>query len=121
MHVCDKNEKRQEEDGKQKKVKVRPKRDEPWGSLGSGSFSFSFLIMGQNWLSVSAASEGPHKRTEAVTRMQQEVQIKENRWTEATSKMEAVERARQNWNEERSKKIDVSCSMGRLGVQRKRK
>ena len=51
-----------------------------------GKWLFLFLIMGQNWLSVSAAAEGPHGRTEAVMRMQQEVQLKENRWTEATPK-----------------------------------
>ena len=48
------------------------------GSLESGSFSF--LMVGQNWLSVSAAAEEPQRRTEAVMRMQQEAQIKERRW-----------------------------------------
>ena len=65
-----------------KKSESTPKARRALGCLGSALF----LIMGQNWLSVSAAAEGPHKRTEAVTRMQQEVQIKENRWTQATSK-----------------------------------
>ena len=36
--------------------------------------------------SVSAAAEEPQRRTEAVTRMQQEVQIKESSWRERTPK-----------------------------------
>ena len=41
-----------------------------------------FLIVGQNWLGVSAAAEGPQRRTEAVKRMQEEVQVTECRWAE---------------------------------------
>ena len=49
-----------------------------------GKWLFLLLNLGQNWLSVSAAAEGPQRRTEEVMRMQQEVQIKESRWAEAT-------------------------------------
>ena len=40
-----------------------------------GKWLFLFLILVQNWLSVSAAAEGAKRRTEAMMRMQQEVQI----------------------------------------------
>ena len=82
--VYDKNEERQKEEGKQKTVKNAPKRRHALGKFGK--WLFLFLIVGQTWLSVCAEAEGPLRRTEAVMRMQQEVQIKENRWTEATSK-----------------------------------
>ena len=74
--------------GKQKKdSKHSERRPEARQALEKfGKWLLLFLIMGQNWPSVSAAAEGPHRRTEAVMRMQQEVQIEENRWTEATSK-----------------------------------
>ena len=42
--------------------------------------------MEQHCLSVSAASEGPHSSTKAVTRMQRGVQIKESSWTEVVLK-----------------------------------
>ena len=42
--------------------------------------------MGQNWLSVSAASEWRQSSTEAMTRMQQGVRIKESSWTEVLPK-----------------------------------
>ena len=67
-----------------KRSERRPKARQTLGKFGK--WLFLFLIMGQNWLIVNAAAEGPHRRTEAVMRMQQEVQIKENRWTEATPK-----------------------------------
>ena len=51
-----------------------------------GKWLFLLLILGQNWLSVSAAAEGAQRRTEAVMRMQQEVQIKESRWNERAHK-----------------------------------
>ena len=69
---------------KAKEVKDVPKRDKPWGKVGK--WLFLFLILGQNWLSVSAAAEGPQRRTEEVMRMQQEVQIKDRTWTEAPPK-----------------------------------
>ena len=47
-----------------------------------GKWLFLLLVTGQNFLSVSAAAEGPPRRTEAVIRMQQEVQVKENRCAE---------------------------------------
>ena len=75
---------RQKREGKQKKVKDPPMRCKLFGKFGK--WLFLFLIVGQNWLSVGAAAKGPQRGTEAVMRMQQEVQIKENRWTEATPK-----------------------------------
>ena len=76
------------------------------GSLESGLF---FLVVGQNWRSVSTSAEGQQRRTEAVMRMQQETQVEEHRWTEEGNftKEEAAERGRQNKNEERSKKIEA--------------
>ena len=44
------------------------------------------LDYGAEWLSVSAAAEGPQRRTEAVKRMRQKVYIKESRWKEKTPK-----------------------------------
>ena len=62
-----------------------------------GQWLFLFLIVGQNWLRVSAAAEGPQRRTEAVMRMQQEVQVKRMQMGGGDStKVEAVTRGRQN-------------------------
>ena len=93
-------EKEKEEEGKAQKseiVEARPKRrrkankgeGRPKARQTVGKFGmwlFLLLILEQNWLSVSAAGEGPQRKTEAVMRMQQEVQIKESRWAEATPK-----------------------------------
>ena len=38
----------------------------------------------------SAAAEGPQRRTEALMRIQQEVQIKESRWGESQQKVDAA-------------------------------
>ena len=70
-------------------MKDAPKQGKPWKF---GKWLFLFLIVGQNGLSVNAAAEGQQRRTEATTRMQQEVQVKEHRWTEGTS----AERGRQH-------------------------
>ena len=47
--------------------------------------ALSFSDCGTELLSVNDAAEGQQRRREAVTRMQQEVQVKEHRWTEETS------------------------------------
>ena len=47
--------------------------------------ALSFSDCGTELLSVSAAAEGQQRRTEAVTRMPQEMQVKEHRWMEKTS------------------------------------
>ena len=51
-----------------------------------GKWLFLLLILGQHWLSVSAAAEGSQRRTEAVISMQQEVQIKERSLRERAPK-----------------------------------
>ena len=58
-----------------------------FGEVWKVAFYLSFIV-GQNWLSVSAARQGHKRRTEAVMRMRQEVQVKEY--------MEAAKRRRQN-------------------------
>ena len=73
----------QKEEIRQKKGEGRPKARQVWEKFGK--WLFLFLIVGQSWLCVSAASEGQQRRTEGVVRMQQEVQIKEHRWEEETS------------------------------------
>ena len=56
------------------------KRDKPCGSLAGGSFLL--LLLRQIWLCVSAAAEGPQRRTEVMVGMQQDVQVKGSRWAE---------------------------------------
>ena len=52
-------------------------------TLGNfGKWLFIVLILAQNWLCVSAAAERPQRGTEAMVRMQQEVQVKESRRAE---------------------------------------
>ena len=77
-------------------MKDAPKRDKPWGEVWE--VALFLLILRQNWPSVSAAAEGPRK-TEAVMRMQQEVQIKKGRWTE-----EIAQRWTQSKGEDRTEK-----------------
>ena len=60
-----------------KKSEGRPKARQALGMFGK--WLFLFLIVGQNWLSVSAEAEGQQRRTEAAMRMQQEVRVKEHR------------------------------------------
>ena len=65
----------------QKKRKAKRVKDGPKASFGKVwkvALSF-FLIVGQNWLSVSAAARGQQRRTEAVMMMEQEVQVKEHK------------------------------------------
>ena len=72
-YVHDENQERRKKKGKQKKCN-KPQ------SETNLEVALSPADAGQNWLSVSAAAEGPQRRTEAVMRMQQEVQIKESSW-----------------------------------------
>ena len=91
--VHDEDEKEREVKGKQEKSKTLQSQSNI-GEILEVALSL-FLLLGQNWRSVSAAAEGPRRRTEAVMRVQQEVQIKECRWTkERTQKVEAVKRGR---------------------------
>ena len=78
----EKKEKENERSGR------RPKARQTWWKIGK--WLFVLLILGQNWLGVSDAAEGPQRRTEEGMRMQQEVQIKERTWAEATP---------QRWNQ----------------------
>ena len=74
----DKGGERQKGKGKQKEIHSKARQ-----TLGKfGKWFFLLLIMEQSWLSVRAASGGPQGRNEAVTRIQQGLQIKESSWTE---------------------------------------
>ena len=93
---------------KEKESSRRARRPKARQTLGQfGKWLFLFVLLGQNWLSVSAAVEGP-QRTEAVIKMQQEVRNKESRWMEtAPKRWKAAEWGRQDGNEERGKTIEV--------------
>ena len=68
---------------KEKESKISERRTKARQTLRkSGKWLFFILILGQNWMCVCAAAEGPQRRTEAMVRMQQEVQLKEGRWAE---------------------------------------
>ena len=84
------------------------KRDKSWGSLGGGSFSFCFLE--QNWLCVSAAAEGPHRRKEVVVRMQQEVEVKEGRWTEENPQRWRLPKG-EHWTEMKKEAESYWCTL----------
>ena len=71
---------------KEKESRERARRPKARQTLGKFRKLFFLLILVQSWLSVSAAAEGPQKRTDEVMRVQQEVQIKESKWAEATPK-----------------------------------
>ena len=84
------NEEEKEKKKKKKKVRYRKgKAEEVQGAQsetnlgGIAEVAIFLMILEQNWLSVSAAAEGPQRKTEAVIRMQQEVRNKESSWTEA--------------------------------------
>ena len=68
-----------------KRSERRPKARQNFEKFGK--WLFILLILGQNWLCVSAAAEEPQRRTEVIMRMQQEVQVKESRWAEEISQM----------------------------------
>ena len=76
------NEARQKGEGKQRRER-RPKARQTLGKFGK--WLSLILLLEQNWPCVSAAAEGQQRRTEAVMRIQQEVQVKDYRWTEETS------------------------------------
>ena len=46
----------------------------------TGRWLFLLLLLGQSWLRVNAAAEGPQRRTEVTERMQQDVQVQGGRW-----------------------------------------
>ena len=67
------------------------------GTLQSEATLGEVWEVGQNWRSVSAAAEGPQRRTEAVMRMQQEVQVKRIQMGGGDfTKVEAATRGRPN-------------------------
>ena len=78
---------RVKEGRKEKEGKISERRPKARQILGKlGKWLFVLLILGQNWLCVSAAPEKPQRRTEAMVRMQQEVQVKGSRWAEEISR-----------------------------------
>ena len=98
-----KNEKSMKEK-ESKRSERRPKARQTLGKFGK--WLFSLLLLVQNWLCVSAAAEGPKKRTEAMVRMQQEVQVKEGRWAG-----EIPQRWRQLKGEEWTEKKEARVEM----------
>ena len=52
----------------------------------SGKWLFLLLIIGQSWLGANAASEEPQGRSEPVTRIWQEMEVKESSWIVAFPK-----------------------------------
>ena len=70
-----KEEKKEKEDRKRNR---RPKARQVL--VNFGRWLLLVLLVGQNWLCVSAAAEGPQRRTEE--RMQQVARVKESRWVE---------------------------------------
>ena len=88
---------RRKEDEKEKECRKRDGRPKARQTLGkSGRLLFLLLLLVQNWLCVSAAAEGPQKRTEVVVRME-EIHVKGGRrgGGDAT-KVEAATRRRQD-------------------------
>ena len=79
---------------------------------------FLFLIPWQNWLSVSAASEGSQSSTEAVTRDAAGMLIKESSWTEvAPKRWKQPRRGGLNEHAEICKKLlGALCYMSRRGT-----
>ena len=98
---CEKGRKEKESKRSEKRTKARQTLEK------FGKWLFLLFESGQNWLSVNAAAEGPQISTEAMTRMQQEVQIKDSNWTEVVPKMWNLPKGGQNINPERCKKIGV--------------
>ena len=79
--LYDEDERTKERKGMQKERDRRPRGRQVPGK--TGRCSFSFPLLGQNWLWVNAAAEGLQRRTEMMERMQrQEVQVKGGRWAE---------------------------------------
>ena len=73
--------KKGEQEKERRKNVRRPTARQTLGELEK--WLFLFLLLGKNWLRVSAAAEGPQRRKEAVMRMQQEVRITESSWRES--------------------------------------
>ena len=94
-----------EERRKAKEVKDAPKRDKLWGNSGSGLFIL--LLLGQNWLRAIAAAEGLQRRTEAMVRMQQEVQVNGSRWAEESSRWKQPNREDRAEMKKRSKAAEM--------------
>ena len=72
--------KREDEKDKEWRKREGPKVRQTLGDFGM--WLFLLLLFGQNWLCVTAAAEGRHRRKEVMVRMQQEVEVQEGRWAE---------------------------------------
>ena len=71
---------------KEKKGRKSVKRTRTKQVLGMSGRLFFSMFMAQHWLCVNAAAEGLQKGTETMERWQnQEVRVKESRWTEEIS------------------------------------
>ena len=83
--VYDENAEMQKMGEGNKRSERRPRARQTLGKFWKRHFFL--LILHQNWPSVSAAAEGPQRKTEAVMRMQQEMQIKASKWSESQGRM----------------------------------
>ena len=72
MKRAEKNKEEKESKKRRKRPKVR------WIWEKFGKWFFLLLILGQDWVGTSTASEEPQSTKEAMTRMQQGMQIKEH-------------------------------------------
>ena len=86
--LYDEDERRKERKGRQEESPTPTSETDP---------GEDWEVALSNWLCVSAAAEGPQRRTEAMVRMQQEVQVKGGRWAD-----EIPQRWRQPKGEDRT-------------------
>ena len=71
------------EDVKEKESRQEARRPKVTQTLGkTGRWVLLLLLLEQSGLGVSAAPEGPKKRTEVIGRIQQELQVRGGRWAE---------------------------------------
>ena len=89
---------RKKEEVKEKESRKETRRPKVTQTLEkTGRWLLLHLLLGQSGLGVSAAAEGQQKRTDAMERIQQELQVKGGRWAE-----EIPQRWRQPKGEDRT-------------------
>ena len=76
------------EKNREKKTRKRGRRQpKVWWTLGNSGNRYPFLLMiGQSWVGANAASEETLCRSEPMTRMQQEMEVKESSWEQVIPK-----------------------------------
>ena len=89
---------RRKEDENEKKCRKRDGRPKARQTLWkSGRWLFLLFLLVRNWPCVSAAAEGPQRRTEVMARMHQEVQVRGGRCAEEIpQKVEAAKGKKQD-------------------------